>query len=62
MKNANSEIFRRFAAEWRGARVAVKKLYSYIDPVLVRDCSVLCMCLVVFAMMHFVACTSIFSD
>jgi len=26
-----------FAAEWRGARVAVKKLYSYIDPVLLTE-------------------------
>jgi hypothetical protein len=35
----------RFAAEWRGARVAVKKLLSFIDPTLVSTCArVVCLC------------------
>jgi hypothetical protein len=35
-ERCNARIVCRFAADWRGARVAVKKLSSYIDPTLVR--------------------------
>jgi hypothetical protein len=35
---------RRYAASWRGARVAVKKLLSYIDPTLVRACAAVACC------------------